>query len=115
MPWEGHQYSYPSGQIRRLLACLSELREIVYARGDPATETAALLWDIESALTRVKLTRRQRQILHLHRHGFDTFHIAIIQGISEWSVDVQLRRVGENLKIFLNSCRENLPSQGYEG
>lgn len=114
MPWSGDRFDYPPGLIRLVLSSLDDLREIVYAHDDPATETAALLWDVESALSHARLTRRQRQILHLHRQGYDTYHISIIQGISEWSARGHLMAVENILKNFLNETHRNGASQVHE-
>lgn len=115
MPWNGDQYEYPSGLIWALVRNLEELRTAAYDLGDPNTDTAIMVWDVESALDRARLTRRQRQVLGLFVNGLEPDHIEFVLGISVSTVYAHLGRTEKKLKNFLNGCRVDTPREGYIG
>lgn len=105
MPWTEGQYCYAPGAIRALIVGYEELRTAVYDRGDPDTEAAAMVWDLERALEGAGLSRRQRLVLSLLRQGLEPFHIAAVLGISASSVYTHMARLQKKIRNFLNGCR----------
>lgn len=115
MPWDGGRYYYSPGLIRAILQNIEELKTSLYDHGDPNTEMACMVWDVECAMIHAGITRRQHQVLELIGHGLQPLHIAYILGISTGSVYSHLRRVIVRLESCLNSRLVDNPPEGHIG